>query len=237
MKLLLALVLSTYVFVLGLPVVAIAQTEPEEVVTTQTEEELSPGQTRRQEVQDLRRQLLEERKAELTQAREERILARCERLKSNIGQIAERLENVEEARGNLLDNLADRLERFNERLLAAGLDTTALQGDIAQVETYAEEVRALWDSYQQELAALQTVECSEEASPFHDALEVAKEGMAEIRAKYREVITFMTTDVKETLQDLRAQLETEEATEAETESEQPESTEPGEAEPTEPSTN
>lgn len=169
-------------------------------------EQSTTNQQRRLEAQEFREQLIAERKAALTEARSQRIIARCEMMKGKIDQIISRLLTVKDARGNLISAMVNKLENFSDRLQAANLDTAALDEDIATLGTMSGELDTIWADFQTKLEELKNTECDEDSKPFHEALELAKEAMAEVRAKYREIKDFLQSEVKVELQNLREQL-------------------------------
>lgn len=193
------------IVLLILPVATVARGQSEDGAATK--------EARRQAAQEFKEQLLAERKAELSQARAQRIVERCERLQVKIGQIADRINTVQEARGQMAANLATRLESFSGRLQAAGLDTTALDEDVVSLKTLSSELEALWSAHAEKLTALSTAKCDAEADAFHEALEAAKSAHADVRAKYKEIKDFIQDEIKLDLQDLRAQLAGEDDTE------------------------
>lgn len=166
---------------------------------------------RRQAAKEFRDQLIEDKKQELTQARAQRIVARCEALKTRITQNSDRLGAVRTERGGLINNLVARLETFAGRVQAAGLDTTALNEDIATLKTMAAELDTLWAAYAQKLEALKSADCSDSADALHAALEAAKLAGADVRAKFKEAKDFLQSDIKPELQHIREDLASQQA--------------------------
>jgi hypothetical protein len=148
----------------------------------------------------------EARVERLTAEREARILERCEQASERADQIADRVTAISTARGNLIDAMIDKLERFSQRAESNGLDASALQEDIPTLQTYADELDELWATYQAALEDLKNAQCSEDGDDFHNALEVAKQAHADLRAKYKEIKDFMVSDIKADLQAIREQV-------------------------------
>lgn len=192
--------------VLILPISVFAQRGEAEVLqSTVTAEE------RKQAAKEFRDQLIADKKQELTDARAQRIVERCERLQTKVGQVAERLNTIRDARGNLVSNLVTRLEAFSESLAAANGDTTALNEDITTLKTMSDELNVLWQAYIDEVNTLKDASCADGADPFHEALEAAKAAMADVQAKFKEVKDFLQSDVKPELQHIREDLAGEQA--------------------------
>lgn len=182
-----------------LPPIALAQTESEP--ETETEEALpvdeNPDPARQGQMAQ-----------PISEAKRARIRQQCDTLQSRLDQIATRVGNVRQSRGNLLENLVATLQKFADRVEAAGLDSTALNEDISELKTMSDELSGLWETYQSALENVASARCSQEgeAQSFHDALQSAREAHAEIRAKMQEVRQFFVDSLQTTLEDIRTQL-------------------------------
>lgn len=181
-----------------LPAAVLAHGENEDAAADQA--------ARREAAQEFRQELQANLMAELSEARAQRIVARCEALKTNVSQRSQRITGVQEARSQVVANLAMRLETFSARVQAAGLSVEALNEDVASLKTLSGELETLWTTYGESLTALSEAECDAEADDFHAALEAAKSAHTDIRVKYKEIKDFIQSEIKHDLEDLRAEL-------------------------------
>lgn len=181
-----------------LPAAVLAHGENEDAAADQA--------ARREAAQEFRQELQANLMAELSEARAQRIVARCEALKTNVSQRSQRITAVQEARSQVVANLAMRLETFSARVQAAGLSVEALNEDVESLKTLSGELETLWTTYGESLTTLSEAECDAEADGFHAALEAAKSAHTDIRVKYKEIKDFIQSEIKHDLEDLRAEL-------------------------------
>lgn len=152
---------------------------------------------------DLRAQ----RKTDFSEARGERIKKNCSALKTRINDLAGRLATFRDGRANFVSGKVARYESMLARLNDhhPDIDTTAFAEDVAKLKTLSDELTALWSTYQTAVEELKNAKCAEDnaVEGFHDALEVTKAAMADVRTKYREIKDFLASDIKPDLQAIR----------------------------------
>lgn len=175
----------------------------EETTTNETPTLMQAQEERKLQLQEK----YQERVERLTAARETRILERCNTIQERIDNITNRVSTVSSSRGNLIDNIIAKLERFSTRLKESGVDTAALDEDITTLTAYSDELDELWATYADAVTSLKETQCTQDGDSFHEALEIAKLAFADVRAKYKEIKSFIVTDIKADLQAIREQIE------------------------------
>ena len=158
-------------------------------------------------------QTREERKAERKQriqekldaAREARIVNKCQAAQQVLANILNRSGNVENARTSMYANLVSRLNRLAMGLDDKGLDTAELLSTINGLEEKVSEFFTAIDEYQLALSDGANLDCENDPEGFHLALEDARQGSKDLKQMAADIRTYLAEDVKDALQELKAQ--------------------------------
>lgn len=147
----------------------------------------------------------------IDEAKRRRIAQQCDSLEQTIDKINQRVANLKDKRGNLVDNIISNLTKFSDRAEQAALDTAGLEQSITSLQQLADEADLLWDTYQTSLSNLASAKCAgdDEAQTFHEALVEARFARDDVKQKMTAIRQFFTNEIKLELKDLRLQIRNE----------------------------
>lgn len=213
---------------LFMPVMVSAQedveaTNPEAelmMTTTAVEEDGDSEQSNNGRSQDRAARLQEykEKNAErLSQAKQNRLVARCKNAQTKIATLSQNVATVTANRQSVYTGVVERLKRLSESLVAANVDTTALDSAIAELESKQEAYAQIVDAYQLTLTDLAEMDCEADPEAFQAALTAARNERQEVFKSSQEMRTFIQDSIKPILTTIRQSLGDDNDAETETE--------------------
>lgn len=200
--------------IVAVPVMAVSEqtdtTGPEqEAVPTDTVTEQAPAETAEDKATARAERLkqYQEKVAEkLSDAKAERLASRCKAAQGKITSLRAKLNNVVANRKKVYQEIGDKLNTLLLKLQAADIDVTALETAIADVKVELEALNTSMEEYDTVLSDLETMDCEADPDAFNTALSEARETQKQLREQAIEFRRFSTTELKEIIKELRAQL-------------------------------
>lgn len=117
----------------------------------------------------------------LTPRQLERIKANCQSIKSTLNQLHATDALLRVNRGQIYESMATKLmDRFNTRLTSNGLDATGTVAVTSSYRTALETFRSDYRSYERQLATAIRINCEQNPTEFHSALQEARTKRAKL---------------------------------------------------------
>lgn len=145
------------------------------------------------------------RKAAREEAMEQRMLERCERL---VARVAARIEKMEDNREVHISNFERIIERFNEMIVALteeGLDTSALEEDLATFEGMVETYHDIYSDFVASLEGYEGDVCEDMEGGRKGVLQAAKDHLRILTEKRQELRQFFAHELRADIKQLREQ--------------------------------
>lgn len=154
---------------------------------------------------------IEQRKAELktklTTAEKTRLKAKCKASQGNLSSEKGRVKGLETSRGQVYNNLLTRLNDLSARLKVKGVDTTALNADIATLKTKIDTFNTDLASYKQAVSDLASMDCATDPDGFKASLEAARTALKKVNDDAAAVRSYLNDTIKPLLKTIRTELE------------------------------
>lgn len=161
-------------------------------------------------------------KTRLDAAKQARIKNRCKPAQGKLNSIRGRVKGLETSRTQVYENLVSRLNKMSEHLETKGVDTTELDGQIAELVILVETFNTDLAAYKEAVSDLAAMDCVADPTGFQASLEAARAARTKVAEDAKAIRTLLSDSIKPTLVDLRKSMEsggTEEESEAETDNE------------------
>lgn len=207
-KLLFASVLVAPLLVFG--TVAAEEGDPPEdtstttQTTTQKPKTGNEGLTLEQRIQKYKTQL----QTKLNNAEKLRVTSRCKASQGKVSSIKGRITGLETSRQQVYANLTSRLTDLSSKLKAKGLDTAALDSQIAELQIKVDTFNTDLAKYKEAVGDLAEMNCTTDPDAFKASLETARTLRAQVVKDGQAIKSYLSDTIKPTLVGLRKQLET-----------------------------
>lgn len=178
---------------------------PETLDQTQSSNESANTESGRKERIEAYKKKVTEK---LTAAQERKITGACAGAQGKVNTHSKNVDKILTNRKVMYEKIISRLTTVKEKLAAASIDTVKLDTAILEVQTQSASIVAAIETYNATLIDLAEMDCTSDPSGFKAALTAAREQRADIIAKAKVLRSYITSDVKAILQELKAQLET-----------------------------
>ncbi|MDB5186458.1 MAG: hypothetical protein JWL85_981 [Candidatus Saccharibacteria bacterium] len=184
--------------------------------TAQVKEKESEDQQRKLTPSDLKSldDRLQKRKGEfkikVLAAEQTRIKQRCVGSQGNLRSLDGRIAGVETSRNKVYPGLVDRLTGVSTKLKDRGLDTAALDSEIAVLKTKIDVYKADLSAYKQAVSDVAAMDCATDPVAFKATLQTARTLQAKLKTSDKDVKAYVHNTIKPTLKVLRDQLEAKE---------------------------
>lgn len=156
-----------------------------------------------QERKEAREAKMEERRAQMDAKRFER----CERA---VTRVALRIGNMSQNRnihiGNY-DRIIERLAEIVASMSEEGLDTSALESDLAAFEDMVAEYESLYSDFLLSLEDHEGSVCEDQEGVRKEAFQGARDHLHNLIAKRKEIRQFFAHEIREDIKGLRLQAE------------------------------
>jgi hypothetical protein len=209
------LLAGAIIVIVMLPAVRAEETGVSEPISEQQESSEGEDKTDRAKGRDDRIKKYQERKTEkLEEAKAKRVEARCKTSQGKVSSLRGKLNNV------VAKSIGEKLDAVALRLQEAGVDTTKL--DVARRDVAAElkELEQSMQAYDEVLSDIEAMDCLADPTTYISAIEQARELQKLLREQATEFRRFATTELRQVLQELRQQLESQQSTESTVNSEE-----------------
>lgn len=168
--------------------------------STQTEE------SRKEALNNRLKQRKELLKTRLSTAQKTRIQNKCKNSQGHLGRLKGKIHGLETSRGQVYDNLLNRLEKFSAKLTDKGLDSTELDANIVTLKEKIETFNTNLANYKQAVADLAEMDCEADPEAFQASLDTARDLRQTLHESGQDIRTFVKETIKQTLKDIRAQI-------------------------------
>ena len=195
----------------GTPTTTTTTSETEE--ETETEAEKTQRETR---IKTLR----ETQKVKLSVTEKKKIQEKCKAGQGKVSSVKGKIKGIETSRTQVHKNLMNRMNKLVEKLKAKGVDTTALEADIAVLQTKIDLFNTDLATYKQSVADLAIMDCKTDPEGFKAALATARTNLEKVRTDAKEVHNYLKDTIKPLLKTLRDKVEGSATSEPETNNEQ-----------------
>jgi hypothetical protein len=215
------LLAGAIIVIVMLPAVRAEETGVSEPISEQQESSEGEDKTDRAKGRDDRIKKYQERKTEkLEEAKAKRVEARCKTSQGKVSSLRGKLNNVVANRSKVYKSIGEKLDAVALRLQEAGVDTTKL--DVARRDVAAElkELEQSMQAYDEVLSDIEAMDCLADPTTYISAIEQARELQKLLREQATEFRRFATTELRQVLQELRQQLESQQSTESTVNSEE-----------------
>ncbi|MCE7936273.1 hypothetical protein DYH10_00560 [Candidatus Saccharibacteria bacterium CPR2] len=191
------------------PVYAIEENTEQESTTTKPTDTTLEDKKKEYEAKKAERlkELEAKAKAKTDAAKEKRIKAKCQAAQGILKGVSTSAENIKTNRKKIYERLTGKVEELLPGVKEAGIDTTKLEADIAQLKTLLNEVDANFDIYTEKLNSAVESSCQDNPSSFYELLETARNARASLIDSINKVKEFVINTIKPDLQEIKSQLE------------------------------
>lgn len=124
---------------------------------------------------------------------------------ARIDRAVEKLEQFKEKRLASFEEVRDKLEKAIDSFADKGLDVSALEDHIAELESKVEGAAGACDKVIGQLEDTKGLAKPETAAEFKSALKSAMAGAKAVRKDIKELRSYMNTVIRKDIQKLRAQ--------------------------------
>lgn len=205
---LLALLFATPLFVTSM---VSGQTGTNDTTTTTTESpamaeeapETAEQKTEREAFIKKHKELL---KIKLTATERKKLLDKCKPAQAKVSGISGRLKGIKTSRGQVHENLQDRLNKLVEKLKVKGINTTELETSIATLTTNIEAFNTDLDTYEQSVTVLRALDCQADPEGFKAVLQTSRTNLEKLHADSKAIHTYLNDTIKPLLKTIRAQV-------------------------------
>jgi chromosome segregation ATPase len=146
-------------------------------------------------------------KTKLSTAEKTRITTKCKASQGNLSSVKGKLQGIETSRGEVYKNIQTRLTDLSTKLKNKGVDTTALDADIATLKTKIDTFNTDLTAYKQAVSDLATMDCATDPDGFKASLETARTALKKVGEDAKAVRSYLNDTVKPLLKTIRAELE------------------------------
>lgn len=146
-------------------------------------------------------------KIRLTAAEKKKLQDKCKPAQAKVSGISGRLKGLETSRGQVHENLQNRLNKLVEKLQAKGISTTELEAAIATLVTNIETFNTDLDTYKQSVAALHLLDCQADPEGFKAMLLTSRTNLEKLHADSKAIHTYLNETIKPLLKTIRSQVE------------------------------
>lgn len=182
--------------------------EEENTETYQTTTLTTDGESGGSSPEDVKRRVAERKEAlktRLTAVKQARLKNRCKASQGKLGSLQGRITGLETSRAHVYKNLINRLMRLSEQLTTHNVDVTELNNQITELTALTEAFTTDVTAYKTVVTDLATMDCESDLEGFQASLESAREARAKAAESAKAVRTYLTSTIKPTLRELRAQ--------------------------------
>lgn len=144
-------------------------------------------------------------KTAMASARAEVRAKLCERVSENIAEISKRYESNHKGNVARYKNLKDKTTKLVARLKTEGLNTTALENALKELEVKIKNVESEHAKYVKELQDLKVLGCSATEDQIKAAREEAKTQLAKVRSAVEAVREYYRTTIRTEIINLKDQ--------------------------------
>lgn len=193
-------------------------TSPQQTVaeaTTTSTETTTEVETQAQKTEREARikKLKEVQKVRLAAAEKKKIQEKCQASQGKVASVGNRLNGVETSRAEVHKNILNRLNTAVTKLKEKGVDTTALEADIATLSTKVDTFNTDLATYKQSISDLKLEDCKTDPEGFKAALTTARTNLEKVRADADAIHAYLKDTIRPLLTELKKQLETTKETE------------------------
>lgn len=188
--------------------------------TDQPETEAPETETQKTERDARIKALKTAQKIKLAAAEKKKLQEKCQAAQGKTSSVTGRFKGIETSRGQVHENLVNRLNNLVEKLKTKGIDTTALEADIATLQTKIETFNTDLTTYKQSVTDLKALDCKTDPEGFKAALTTARTNLEKVRTDAKDIHTYLKDTIKPLLKTLRDQIEKPVEEETETTNEQ-----------------
>lgn len=179
--------------------------------TTTTENEVKTESTETAEDKVAREKRLKEKKdalkAKLTATQEKRLKERCAGSQGTLRSFTAKVKGIQTSREKVYSNLVNRLTTLQTKLKAQNVDTAELDAEITALNTKIEAYKVDLAAYQQTLADLAAMNCTEDPAAFKASLESARTALQKVHQDAKDIRAYVKDTIKPTLEKLKALIE------------------------------
>lgn len=181
-------------------------------VQAQTNPDTPASHTDTSAADDSLQDRVEKRKARqetrLDAVRERRLKTVCRGAQGRLRAAEARVQGVQRRRTTVYTNLLERLENLSESLKLAGVDTTEYDKQVAELSSKISTFSQHLEEYTQSVSDMVDVDCVADPEAFQASLEAARTSRAELIKEAKEIRTYLTGTVRQTLVNIRQKLNT-----------------------------
>jgi hypothetical protein len=196
-------IFTLFFFVLATPVLARVMT-PEErnTIKEQKRQELLVRKEERVAAMEQRR---EERSALIEERKEEKRTQLCERHAERIETKTNKFDNIKKGRLVAFENMLSRLNKFADRFEDRGYDVIELRARIEVLTLMVGDYSVLHETY---IGALRGADysCGYSEGAYARAVDQARGHLPDLRAKLVEISSYLKTEIRAELAELRSQI-------------------------------
>lgn len=154
---------------------------------------------------------LEKRKADaklrLTTAQEKRLQTKCKTAQGFVKKIDGRNGTIETNRHKVHTTLVDRLNELQAKLVAKGVNTDTLKGQITELQTKVDTFNTDFAAYKQAVSDVTSIEdCTTDPTAFKTSLDAARTALQKVRDDAAAIRSYVKDTIKPTLAAIRAEL-------------------------------
>jgi len=149
-----------------------------------------------------------ELKTSLSTAEQEHIKGKCKIAQGVVKNVEGRVKEAETNRGNVHKNTVEGLTKLSAKLKAKGVDTTALDAEIAVLTTKVNTFKTDLATYKQSISDLKSVDCTTNPAEFKAALDKSRANREKLAKDIADIRSYVTNTIKPTLKTIRDNLAT-----------------------------
>jgi len=147
-------------------------------------------------------------KLKLAASEQEHLKGRCKAAQTVVGTVGDSVKSKFPVREKAYIQIVTNLNKLVVKLKAKNADTTALEAQIAVLQTKIDQFNTDVAAYRQSLTDLKTIDCTTDPTTFKTALVASRTAHDKVLADAADIKTYVKGTIKVTLEGIRSSLET-----------------------------
>lgn len=145
-------------------------------------------------------------KTKLTAAQQKRIQARCKSAQGKITELNAKSANTQQARLKVYGDVTTRLNDFQTKVAAQGVDTTILKTQLTELQTKIDTFQSDVKVYTDAVADTAALDCVADPTAFKASLDASRSALTKVREDAVAIRTHLNQNVKPAMVTIKTEL-------------------------------
>lgn len=145
----------------------------------------------------------EQFKIRLSAAQKQQLKGKCKAAQGKVNSVGKRADGIATSRHQVYTNITDQLNKLVEKLKAKGVDTAALEAEIATLGELVTTFKTDLATYRTAVSDLQELDCEADPEAFQAALEAARASLVLVRTDAQAIKQHVKKVIRPLLVEIR----------------------------------